>query len=172
MSNPEPKKDNEKFCHECGEIIRNNAVVCPKCGIKQGSIPKDATSKYCFECGESIRVNAEICPKCGIRQKRSTSGSLSANNKSKNVAAALALVNFIFPFIPGSHHFYLGNTKAGIIYLLLFYPGAIFVGCPTVAIWIICIVEGFLYLAMNEEDFNYRVENLQTSIFSSLINKD
>ncbi len=29
------KKDNEKFCHECGEIINIRAEICPKCGVGQ-----------------------------------------------------------------------------------------------------------------------------------------
>lgn len=29
------KQENEKFCVECGEIIRKNAEICPKCGVRQ-----------------------------------------------------------------------------------------------------------------------------------------
>ena len=29
------KKDNEKFCQECGEIINVKAEICPKCGVRQ-----------------------------------------------------------------------------------------------------------------------------------------
>jgi TM2 domain-containing membrane protein YozV len=29
------KKDNEKFCQECGEIINSKAEICPKCGVRQ-----------------------------------------------------------------------------------------------------------------------------------------
>lgn len=29
------KKDNEKFCQECGEIINEKAEICPKCGVRQ-----------------------------------------------------------------------------------------------------------------------------------------
>jgi len=29
------KKDNEKFCQDCGEIINAKAEICPKCGVRQ-----------------------------------------------------------------------------------------------------------------------------------------
>jgi len=29
------KRDNEKFCQECGEIINLKAELCPKCGVRQ-----------------------------------------------------------------------------------------------------------------------------------------
>jgi TM2 domain-containing membrane protein YozV len=29
------KKDNEKFCQECGDIINLRAEICPKCGVRQ-----------------------------------------------------------------------------------------------------------------------------------------
>lgn len=29
------KKDTEKFCQECGEIINVKAEICPKCGVRQ-----------------------------------------------------------------------------------------------------------------------------------------
>ena len=29
------KKDNEKYCTECGALINNKAEICPKCGVRQ-----------------------------------------------------------------------------------------------------------------------------------------
>ncbi|MDD5185622.1 MAG: TM2 domain-containing protein [Paludibacter sp.] len=29
------KKENEKYCSECGEIINAKAEICPKCGVRQ-----------------------------------------------------------------------------------------------------------------------------------------
>lgn len=29
------KKENEKYCQECGEIINIKAEICPKCGVRQ-----------------------------------------------------------------------------------------------------------------------------------------
>jgi TM2 domain-containing membrane protein YozV/predicted RNA-binding Zn-ribbon protein involved in translation (DUF1610 family) len=36
-----PKQAGEKYCHECGAIIRAKAVVCPECGVAQGSADDD-----------------------------------------------------------------------------------------------------------------------------------
>lgn len=32
---PIEKKTDEKFCHECGAVIRAKAEICPKCGVRQ-----------------------------------------------------------------------------------------------------------------------------------------
>ena len=29
------KKDNEKYCHECGAVINAKAEICPACGVRQ-----------------------------------------------------------------------------------------------------------------------------------------
>ena len=29
------KTPDEKFCHECGAVIRAKAEICPKCGVRQ-----------------------------------------------------------------------------------------------------------------------------------------
>lgn len=29
------KGPDEKFCHECGAVIRAKAEICPKCGVRQ-----------------------------------------------------------------------------------------------------------------------------------------
>ena len=29
------KSSDEKFCHECGAVIRAKAEICPKCGVRQ-----------------------------------------------------------------------------------------------------------------------------------------
>lgn len=28
---------DKKFCHKCGDVIFRDAVICPKCGVPQGS---------------------------------------------------------------------------------------------------------------------------------------
>jgi hypothetical protein len=33
------KGPDEKFCHECGAVIRARAEICPACGIRQHNIP-------------------------------------------------------------------------------------------------------------------------------------
>lgn len=35
MSESKKKNIDEKFCSDCGEIIKIKAEICPKCGIRQ-----------------------------------------------------------------------------------------------------------------------------------------
>ncbi len=56
------KGPNEKFCSECGAIIRINAEICPKCGVRQS--PPAAANNL---------------------------GALSPNGKSKLAAALFAI---------------------------------------------------------------------------------
>lgn len=39
MAEPMRKAVDEKFCLECGEIIRAKAEICPKCGVRQFAPP-------------------------------------------------------------------------------------------------------------------------------------
>jgi TM2 domain-containing membrane protein YozV len=34
-ANVATKGADEKFCHECGAVIRAKAEICPKCGVRQ-----------------------------------------------------------------------------------------------------------------------------------------
>jgi uncharacterized membrane protein YhaH (DUF805 family)/RNA polymerase subunit RPABC4/transcription elongation factor Spt4 len=73
MSEEREKKADEVFCFACGEAIKQEAEICPKCGIRQKPYSQrpmaGRTEIYCQSCGGHIRVEAEICPKCGVRQK-------------------------------------------------------------------------------------------------------
>jgi hypothetical protein len=53
---PEPpaKSTNEKFCHECGAVIRARAEICPACGVRQ---PMERDTPDRFE-GEPHRGTA------------------------------------------------------------------------------------------------------------------
>jgi TM2 domain-containing membrane protein YozV/ribosomal protein L40E len=39
MSEPVTKGIDEKFCSECGAIIKVKAEICPKCGVRQMATP-------------------------------------------------------------------------------------------------------------------------------------
>ena len=41
MDEPVPvtKAIDEKFCHECGAVIKAKAEICPKCGVRQMPAP-------------------------------------------------------------------------------------------------------------------------------------
>ncbi|MDR2637478.1 MAG: zinc-ribbon domain-containing protein, partial [Zoogloeaceae bacterium] len=39
MSESTTKAIDEKFCSECGAIIKAKAEICPKCGVRQMAKP-------------------------------------------------------------------------------------------------------------------------------------
>jgi TM2 domain-containing membrane protein YozV len=43
---------DEKFCSECGNIIKLKAEICPKCGVRQHQVPSNQ--------GGKIRVTAAL----------------------------------------------------------------------------------------------------------------
>lgn len=144
------KKDSEKFCHECGEIIRIKAELCPKCGARQPFTGTANTTsreqKFCHECGEIIDAKTEICPSCGVRQPLTGTYTVFGNvlgqgqPRSKVVAGLLAVLGGGF----GLHRFYLGQPVWGIVYILL-----IWTGIPV----LLGLIEGIYYLAVSEEVF-------------------
>lgn len=42
MSDEKMKAADEKFCTDCGAVIKLKAEICPKCGVRQ-SVPNDNT---------------------------------------------------------------------------------------------------------------------------------
>jgi len=95
-----------------------------------------AVEIYCRDCGSVIQSRAEICPKCGVRQRM-----VPAGNRSRSSAAILA----IFLGGLGVHKFYLGQTAAGIVYLLF---------CWTFVPAFIGFIEGIVYLSTSDAAFN------------------
>lgn len=42
------KTSEDKHCVECGAVIRKYAEICPKCGVRQPSLPHHSTGKKSF----------------------------------------------------------------------------------------------------------------------------
>lgn len=86
------KNSDEIFCSSCGAIIKKEAEICPKCGVRQKSaIP------------QTVPFAGEVVPRYLI--------------KSRSSAGILALLLGGF----GVHKFYLGQIGMGILYLLFFW---------------------------------------------------
>ena len=61
----------------------------------------------------------------------------------------------IFLGIFGVHKFYLGYNTAGFIMLAITILGSIFtIGVAAGAMWIISIIEGIIYLAKSQSEFD------------------
>jgi TM2 domain-containing membrane protein YozV/ribosomal protein L40E len=108
--------------------------------------------KHCFACAAILDIRAELCPRCGIRQPAlpgmpgstalTVQGArpLARTTKNKTTAGVFALVLGGL----GIHKFYLGQTAAGIVYLLF---------CWTFIPAFIAFIEGLIFLTMSDEAF-------------------
>lgn len=76
-----PLAPDEKYCHSCGEPVKEAAVRCPNCGVDTGETASNAAVDeiYCESCGEPVKANAELCPNCGVRQHPSGGGGLNVD---------------------------------------------------------------------------------------------
>jgi TM2 domain-containing membrane protein YozV len=111
--------------------------------------------KHCYACASILDVRAELCPRCGVRQPAIPGmiGStalvyqgaqpLARTTRNKTTAGIFALMLGGL----GIHKFYLGQTAAGIVYLLF---------CWTFIPALISFVEGILFLTMSDETFAQR----------------
>jgi len=112
--------------------------------------------KHCYACANILDFRAELCPRCGVRQPPMPGmpmagtelvvqggRALARSSKDKTTAGVFALLLGGL----GIHKFYLGQTAAGIVYLLFFW---------TCIPALIAFVEGILLLTMSEESFAQR----------------
>ena len=144
------RKEHEKFCHECGELIRMRAEICPKCGARQPLMDTAnmslAAQKFCHECGEIIDAKAEICPKCGVRQPSVFPYAVFGNvlgqgqPRSRVVAGLLAILGGAL----GLHRFYLGQAGWGIVYIVF-----VWTGIPV----LLGLIEGIYFLSTTDQVF-------------------
>ena len=129
-------------------------------------------TKKCPYCGEEILAGAKKCKHCGewlenSKEQNNTAQTPSPNltvnvmngggrsagpiyqplsmygGKGKVMAGLLAL--FLGGF--GIHHFYLRHVGLGILYLLF---------CWTFIPWIVALIEGIIYLCMNNQEFDMK----------------
>lgn len=52
------------YCKNCGEELKENQVICLKCGVE-----KDKGNKFCQQCGNALPEKADICINCGAPAK-------------------------------------------------------------------------------------------------------
>lgn len=104
----------------------------PGFGAGPGAGPGAAPPRYCSTCGTLLGVGAVRCFRCGAAAPVKFPGQ-----KSKLVAGLLGI---LVPF--GVHSFYLGDTKKGVIQLLV----TIFT-CGIASVW--SFIEGILILIGN-----------------------
>lgn len=89
------KGPDEKFCSECGEIIKARAVICPKCGCAQPGMTNPLTTS----------APADVATTDG--------------QPSRLVASLFA----IFLGWAGAHRFYVGDNTIGVVLLVMTMTG-------------------------------------------------
>lgn len=97
------------FCRNCGEAMNDNQAICLKCGVKTG-----VGSSFCANCGKPVDANAEVCLNCGVATKGGVNGDY-LNGKDK---ITIALICFFLGGL-GIHNFMLGETKKGVLKIVL-----------------------------------------------------
>ena len=115
---------DEKYCRNCGEIIDEEAEICPECGVRV----KDSS-------GNNVNINMEN----NQVQSHGNSGPM-VSNKSKILAGILGMLLGGL----GLHKFYLGQAGRGVLFLLFFWTGI-----PA----IVGFIQGLSYLFMSEQRF-------------------
>lgn len=115
---------------------------------------------YCVQCGKALQEEDIFCSNCGCKVKMREkvennfsyahfSKSVNQCEKSKVVAGLLA----IFLGALGIHKFYLNQSKAGTIMLLVSILGVFLFGLGPVIMGIIGFFEGIIYLAESDQSF-------------------
>lgn len=94
------------YCKNCGEQMNDNQAICVKCGVKTGE-----GSRFCASCGSTIDENASVCMSCGVAVKKA--GNLGGQDK-----VVMALICFFLGGL-GIHNFMMGETKKGILKIVL-----------------------------------------------------
>lgn len=81
---PVQKGSDEKFCSECGAVIKGRAEICPKCGVRQ-ALPMGT---------ESGKPGERRCTNCGVQGPMKT---WLRNYSGPQFLAAILLLLWVLP---------------------------------------------------------------------------
>lgn len=147
-----------RLCPRCSEPCPSSSQFCPNCGspIAASSMPAFAAAPVvapahfaCPRCRSVVRMGSFFCPLCGMCfQSTPAPIMVSAppyaaapySSKSKVTAGLLGILLGGL----GAHKFYLNEIAMGILYLLF---------CWTYIPAIVGLIEGIVYLSMDEASF-------------------
>ncbi len=104
------------FCTTCGSEMKDNQAICLNCGAKKG-----VGTTYCANCGAAMPEGAEICMNCGVKKD-------GLNGQNKWIMALIAFIVGDF----GVHNFIMGETKKGVLKIILSVAGVITCGITTI----------------------------------------
>ncbi len=96
------------YCKNCGKEINENQAICLSCGVKKGE-----GSTFCENCGQPVAAGSDVCLNCGVAVKKSGVGGLAGKDKTTMIIVCLFLGGL------GIHNFMMGETKKGILKIVL-----------------------------------------------------
>ena len=99
------------FCKNCGKAMNDNQAICLNCGVKTG-----AGNAFCANCGNPVAPNADVCLSCGVAIK--SAGAANGEYLAGKDKVTMALVCFFLGGI-GIHNFMMGETKKGVLKIVL-----------------------------------------------------
>jgi RNA polymerase subunit RPABC4/transcription elongation factor Spt4 len=95
------------FCKNCGREVNDNQAICLSCGVKVGD-----GKAFCANCGKDLPENAAVCLNCGVAVKNA-GGDLAGKDKLTMIIICLFLGGI------GIHNFIMGETKKGVMKIVL-----------------------------------------------------
>ena len=104
------------YCKNCGDVLNDNQAICVKCGVKVGN-----GNKFCQNCGKELMPGADVCMNCGVavnKQQAQQNGGVDGNYLNGKDKTTLAVLAFLLGGL-GIHNFMLGETKKGIMKIVL-----------------------------------------------------
>ena len=126
-------------CQNCGGMIPKDAKFCSFCGSNMISEPTELTEQ------EYIHPNQDNQPPPSYDSTRNVTRETNGSEiENKRIIAAI--LAFLFGGI-GMHHFFLGNTEKGILYLCFCWTGI-----PE----IIAFIEAIIFLTETDEEFEQK----------------
>ena len=96
------------YCRNCGEPMNDNQAICLKCGVAVGN-----GTAFCAKCGAHVNANAVACLSCGCKIAPEKAKQFNGQDK-----LTVALVCFFLGGL-GIHNFIMGETKKGILKIVL-----------------------------------------------------
>ena len=101
------------YCRNCGSEMNDNQAICLKCGVSTGD-----GNAYCANCGNAVDPNAAVCLSCGVAIQKKAAKAAAGGNLAGHDKVTMALVCFFLGGL-GIHNFMMGETKKGVLKIVL-----------------------------------------------------
>ena len=139
-------------CSFCGSECADSVKFCPSCGAKMENPSQTSSSEDYYSENNGMEYPGTYTEKYDYQSDSNNYGGYDPAYKEAHDKKIIAGLLAIFLGGLGIHKFYLGNTAAGVITLLV---TLLTCGIGAAIMGIIALIEGILYLTKSDEDFYY-----------------